>query len=90
MKTLLVVSLLLGSFSTFANHHEEWQKMPFAEKKAKMSEKLDKKMKMVQENKTCVDSAKDDAALTACWEKMKEERKEMKDKMKKMKDKKKK
>lgn len=89
MKTLLIASLLVGSFSAFADHHEEWKNMPFAEKKAKMTEKLDAKLKMVQENKACVDAAADDAALKLCMDKMKEERKEMKKKWDKKKGKKK-
>ncbi|WP_408097554.1 hypothetical protein ACJVC5_01205 [Peredibacter sp. HCB2-198] len=89
MKTLLIASLLLGSVGAFADHHEEWDKLPFAEKKAKMSEKLDKKMKMIQENKSCVDGAKDDAALKACKDKMMEQKKEMKEKWDKKKGKKK-
>lgn len=89
MKTLLIASLLLGSFASFADHHEDWDKLPFAEKKAKLSEKLDKKMKMIHENKSCVDNAKDDAALKACKDKMMKEKKEMKEKWEKKKGKKK-
>ncbi|WPU64577.1 hypothetical protein [Peredibacter starrii] len=88
MKTLLVASLLLGSIGAFANHHEEWDKLPFAEKKTKISEKLDNKIKMLQENKSCVDGAKDDAALKVCTDKMHQERKEMKKNWDKMKGKK--
>lgn len=80
MKTLLIASLLLGSVGAFANHHEEWDKLPFAEKKTKISDKLDMKIKMLDENKTCVDSAKDDAALKICTDKMKEQKKDMKEK----------
>lgn len=87
MKTLLVASLLLGSIGAFADHHEEWDKLPFAEKKTKISEKLDKKIKMMNDNKSCVDAAKDDAALKVCTDKMKEERKEMKKKWDQMKKK---
>lgn len=93
MKTLLIAYLLLGSVAAFADHHEEWDKLPFPEKKAKVSEKLDMKIKKLQEHKTCVDSAADEAALKTCKEKMKkdmkEHHKEMKDKMNKMKGKKK-
>ena len=89
MKTLLVASLLLGSFGAFANHHEEWNKLPYAEKKAKISEKLDKGIKMMTENKACVDASTDDASLKKCTDKMKEEKREMKKKWDKMKGKKK-
>lgn len=82
MKTLLIASLLFGSVGAFANHHEDWDKLPFAEKKAKISNKLDMKIKMMDENKTCVDSAKDAAALKVCTDKMHEQKKEMKEKWK--------
>lgn len=88
MKTLLVVSLLLGSLTALADHHEKMKDMPFAEKKAKVSEKLANRIKSLQENKSCVDSAQDDAALKKCMEKMREERKEMKEKWQKHKSKK--
>lgn len=88
MKSLLIVSLLFGSLSVFADHHKEWENMPFAEKKTKISEKLDKRMKQLQENKSCVDNAKDDAALKVCTKQMKEQGKAMKEKWKKMKNKK--
>lgn len=89
MKTLLIASLLLGSFGAFADHHEEWDKLPFAEKKAKMSEKIDKKIKMMNENKACVDASTDDASLKKCKDKMMEQKKEMEKKWDKMKGKKK-
>ena len=85
MKALLIASLFLSSIGAFANHHEEWDKLPFAEKKTKITEKLDNKIKMLNENKACVAASTDDASLKTCTDKMKEERKEMKKKWDKMK-----
>lgn len=83
MKYLLTALLCLGALSSFADEKEG---KTFEEKKAKMSSVLEAKEKHLSETKSCVSNAKDEAALKACKEKMREHRKEMK----KMWDKKKK
>lgn len=84
MKTLLAIALCLGSFSSFADMHEMEGKT-FEEKKAKMTEHLDKKISHLNESKSCVSSATDEAGLKACKKKMWEEKKAMKEKWKEMK-----
>lgn len=85
MKLLTVLALVLST-SAFAGHHEkemeEMKKMPFDQHKKMMQEKLDKKTSMIEEAKTCVNDAKDNAALNACHDKMREEHHAMMDEMK--------
>ncbi len=89
--------LIAFSASAFAGHHdhdkmmEEMKKLPFDQQKSMMQEKLTKKSAMLEESKSCVNSAKDSDALMECHKNMKEEKMAMKDEMKdKMKDMKKK
>jgi hypothetical protein len=83
MKFLTVFALALSA-SAFAGHHEmmkDMDKRPFAENKKMMSEMLEKKTTMVDEAKNCVNSAKDNAALKACHEKMMMHKQSMEEKM---------
>lgn len=94
MKFLTVLALVFSA-TAFAGHHEmskeEMKKMPFEQHKKMMQEKLDKKSAMVDEGKKCVSDAKDNDALIACHDSMKEDKHAMKEEMKgKMKDMKKK
>lgn len=105
MKFLLVATLTLFSIHSFADHHDKmgkmhekmnkkWESMSFEDAKKHMSEKLDTKMKMNQEAKTCVDNSKNKEELKKCKEDMKSKMNEMHEehmeKMKEMKAKKKK
>lgn len=91
----LTALVLVFSATAFAGHHEDMmkdmEKMPFDQHKKMMQEKLEKKSAMVEEGKTCVNNAKDNAALMECHKNMKEEHHAMKEEMHgKMKDMKKK
>lgn len=91
----LTALILCFSLNAFADHHEDmekkWDAMSFEDAKKMKLEKIDMKMKMMEETRKCVNDAKDKDGLRSCWKEMKEEKKEMKDKMKdKMKGKKKK
>ncbi len=98
MKSTLAAVLFLLSLGAMANHHEdmdqkhkEWEKkfdsMSFEDAKKMKLEMMDKKSAMMEENRKCINDAKDKPALKACMkeghEKMKEMKHEMKDKMKK-------
>lgn len=76
------VLLVMFSMSAFANNMEKMKNMPYEEHKKMMMEMLDKKTSMLEESKTCVNSAKDNDALNKCHDKMKEEKHAMKDEMK--------
>ncbi len=76
MKFLLMAVLCLGSLSSFADEHEG---KTFEEKKAKMTQHLDERLAHINEAKSCVSGASDEAALKGCREKMKEHGKEMKE-----------
>ncbi len=85
MKFLLIAVLCLGSLSSFADKHEG---KTFEEKKAKMSQHLDERLSHLNDAKSCVSAASDEAALKACRGKMKEHKKEMKEEWKENKKKK--
>lgn len=82
MKFILIFSLMLSSLAVFADHHEGHEKGDFATKKAKLLTHLEEKGNHVEESKSCVSSATDDAALKACHEKMKAYHKANKEKRK--------
>ena len=85
----VTIAVLALSFNAFADHHEmmkDMDKMPFDQHKQMMQEMLSKKSAMIQESKTCVDAAKDNAALKECHMKMKEEKHAMMDEMPEKKD----
>ncbi len=86
----LTIAVLALSFSAFADHHEtmmkDMDKMPFDQHKMMMQEMLTKKSAMIQESKTCVDTAMDKAALKDCHMKMKDEKHAMMDEMHMKKD----
>lgn len=77
-KVILVLVVFMGSVA-FADHHEEMKGEKFETQKAKVLEKIDKRIKAMNEHKSCVSAAKDKAALKACRGKMKETRGEWKD-----------
>ncbi len=81
MKTLLTALLLTSSVGAFANHHEDWDKLPFDEAKKMKLEMLDKKIATMTEARACVNGAKDKDALKACHNEMMKEKHEMKAKM---------
>lgn len=91
MKALLVLALCLGSFGAFADRHKgKMEGKTFEEKKSLTTENLDKRISHLNEMKSCVSAARDEAGLKACREKMREQNKEMKEKWKEMKKNKKK
>ena len=69
--------LCLYSFIALAEHHEEKGGKTFEEKKSKMLEHFDKRISLLNEGKSCVSSATDEAGLKACHEKMRSQREEM-------------
>lgn len=75
----LLVSVLMFSFSAFADHHEE----KLEEVKSKLISHLDQRITHLQATKSCVSSANDKDALKACKKKMKEGGKEMREAWKK-------
>ena len=70
---LLLIATLLTSFAYADNHKEE----NFSEMKAKASANIDQKISQMQSHKSCVQNAKDHAAMKAC-------RQSQKDAMKKL------
>ena len=84
MKFLLVLTLCLGSFGAFADEHMEGK--TFEEKKARMTQHLDERLAHVNEAKSCVAAATDEAGLKTCKEKMKARGQEMKGKWKEKKE----
>lgn len=85
----IMASILCLSLNAFADHHEEMSKkmdnMSFEDAKKMKLEMLDKKSKMIEEQRGCINSAKDKEGMKACWDKMKEKKKDMKKEMKKKK-----
>lgn len=85
MKLVLALILCLGTLTAIAE--EKKGAGNFEERKAKLSAHLDERIAALQKAKSCLSSAKDDEALKACKEEMREARKEMhhqmKEKMKK-------
>lgn len=79
MKKMLVLSLCLISFNSFSDHHEEKNGKTFAEKKAIALEGLEKRISFINETKSCVSSATDEAGLKACREKAKAQHKAWKE-----------
>lgn len=77
MKFLFAALLCLGSLNSFAEKEEG---KTFEEKKAMMLSGTDERLKHMNELRSCISSAADEAALKACRQKMKEYRKEMKKK----------
>ena len=75
---ILSIFICLYSFLAFADHHEEKGGKTFEEKKSKMLEHFEKRISQLNEGKSCVSSATDEAGLKACHEKMKSQREEMK------------
>lgn len=86
-QVILASALLVGA-SAFADHHDEMAGKTFEERKASMSKNADEHIAFLNEHKTCVTSAADDAALKACGEKMRAHHMDHKmDRMEKRKDK---
>ena len=75
---ILSVFICLFSFAVWADHHDEKGGKTFEEKKSKMLEHFEKRISHLNEGKSCVSSATDEAALKACHQKMKGLREEMK------------
>ncbi len=75
----LTALVLVFSASAFAGHHEnkmeKMKNMPFDQHKKMMQEMLEKKSAMVEENRKCVNDAKDNDALMECHKNMKEDMK---------------
>jgi hypothetical protein len=63
------------------------KKCLFEEREAKIISSIDDRIKMLQEEKTCVSAAKTPEDLRKCREKVKEERKEFRQEMKEQKGK---
>jgi hypothetical protein len=82
MKKALVITLVLAGSVALAKHHEEKKGENFAQRKAKILEKIDKRISAMGEHKKCVSAAKDQKALKACRGKMKEMKSEWKEHMK--------
>jgi hypothetical protein len=95
MKYLVTVATLALSVSAFAGHHEgdhakKWEekfdKMSFTDAKGMMQEMTQQKTALINDFKSCVDSAKDKSALRSCkktmWEDKMDLKKDMKDKYK--------
>ena len=80
-KMILVLSVLIGAVA-FADHHEEKKGEKFADHKARVLGKIDKRIAAMNEHKNCVSKAADKAAIKACRGKMKEARGEWKDERK--------
>lgn len=78
MKKILLVALVLSSFSVFADHHEE----NFAEAKSKLIAHLDARIAHINKAKDCVNAATTQEALKACRQQMHAEGKAMKDQWK--------
>lgn len=78
MKFLMTLTVLL-SLNAFAQEPvaDGADKGNFADNKAKAIEHIEKKIAMMNEMKSCVSSATDQAALKACREKMHEQHKGM-------------
>ena len=78
MKNLiLTLTFLLGSM-TFAAQKDGMDAEKFAQHKAKILEKLDKRIAAMTENKNCISAAKDMKAMKDCRNKMRENRAEWK------------
>ena len=84
MKILLAALLSLSSVSIFAGHHEDknWDKLPFEQQKQMKLKMLDEKSAMIESTRTCVNGAKDKAALKDCKQEMKDQKKAMKEEWK--------
>jgi len=95
MKYLATAAVLALSFNAFAGHHEgdhgkkweeKFEKMSFKDAKSMMQEMTQQKTALVNDFKSCVDSAKDKSALKDCkktmWEDKMDMKKDMKDKYK--------
>jgi hypothetical protein len=84
MKALLITSCILFSLNVFSEdmkHHKEMEKkmdnMSFEDAKKMHLDMLDKKTKMIEDEKICLNDAKDKEAIRTC---MKDMHKEMMDK----------
>ncbi len=79
MKKNLFLILTLASFSVFADPKVDKNKEEKIEEvRSKIVENLDKRIKQLQETKTCISSAKNRDDIRKCREKNREERKAMK------------
>jgi hypothetical protein len=63
----------------YADNLEEIDGKMFEEKKAKLTENIDKRISNLNEMKSCVAGAKDKSALKECRKKMKEFKDDMKE-----------
>lgn len=83
MKKLLFVTLLMTSFSTtFAEKKE----VSFSDKKTKVLEMLDKRIALLNEQKSCISAATKEEDFKACRSKFKSEHIEKRQKAKSKKD----
>lgn len=79
MKKLLAIVLCLGSLMAYADNLEEKDGKKFEEKKAMLTENIDKRIINLNEMKACVAGAKDKSSLKECRKKMKEFKDDMKE-----------
>lgn len=91
MKYLVTAATLALSLTAFAGHHEgdhakkwdeKFEKMSFTDAKSMMQEMTTQKTALINDFKSCVDSAKDKSALKSCKETMWEDKMDMKKSMK--------
>ena len=83
MKATLTIVLLTLSFSVISQ--DKGEKGSFEERKANLTAHLNKRIEQLQKSKSCVSEAKDEKALRACHEKMREHRQKLREKMRTMK-----
>ncbi|HYA90592.1 MAG TPA: hypothetical protein VEK32_03735 [Thermodesulfobacteriota bacterium] len=87
----IAVVLALGvSILTYAQNPEggnPQEKALVEQRKAKIISSIDERIKMLQEDKTCVSAAQTYEDLRKCREKSREERKEYREKMKEQREK---
>ena len=86
MVIFLVVIFTLGvsvlAYSQNPEAGKPQEKVSIEERKAKIISSIDERIKMHQEEKTCVSAVKPPEDLRKCREKVKEERKEFRQEMK--------
>jgi uncharacterized protein HemX len=82
----IVVVLALGvsilTYSQYPEGAKPQEKMSIEQRKAKIISSIEERIKLLQEEKTCVSAAQTPEDLRKCREKSREERKEFREEMK--------
>jgi hypothetical protein len=77
----MVSILCLSSLNLFAKEHKDknWDKMTFEQQKEMKLKWLDQKAAWIESSRSCINEAKDKAALKNCKDEMRAEKKSMKE-----------